>query len=169
MIDRNVDLLEECIDLALRMGELYDVGFSGRKIAECRHLVLATREYLEREGEPRTPDELSTRQTFVISNGSERSSCQFHKDGAEMTATTSGRVRVSTGEYVRAAACGPRSRARTRVVVLARNPVGRIGGSASGLDPAADEALRGFSGGTARELQGESIRRVRGGVINNRA
>ena len=55
---RVVDLVEEGIDLALRVGELSDSSLVGRKIANTRIKLFASKLYLEQYGEPETPDDL---------------------------------------------------------------------------------------------------------------
>ena len=55
---RVVDLVEEGIDLALRVGELSDSSLIGRKIASLGIHMYASTAYLEQHGEPLTPDEL---------------------------------------------------------------------------------------------------------------
>ncbi len=48
--DRNIDLVEEGIDLALRMGPLVDSSMTARRIAEARRRVIGTPGYFERCG-----------------------------------------------------------------------------------------------------------------------
>src|SRR5262249_5771545 len=52
--DRNVDLIEAGVDIALRMGALTDSSLTARKIGEGRRLVVGTPSYFARAGEPRT-------------------------------------------------------------------------------------------------------------------
>jgi len=55
---RVVDLVEEGIDLALRVGDLNDSSLIGRKIADAHLQLYASSEYLARMGTPLTPDDL---------------------------------------------------------------------------------------------------------------
>lgn len=55
---RVVDLVEEGIDLALRVGALSDSSLIGRRIAEVRLRLFASRQYLEEHGSPKTPNDL---------------------------------------------------------------------------------------------------------------
>jgi DNA-binding transcriptional LysR family regulator len=50
--DRNVDLVQEGIDVALRMGRLAASSLTTRRIASGRHAVLGTPAYFARVGEP---------------------------------------------------------------------------------------------------------------------
>jgi len=57
--DRNVNLVEEGFDLAIRIAQLADSSRAARKLAPNRRVVCATPEYLRRQGVPRTPADLA--------------------------------------------------------------------------------------------------------------
>lgn len=59
LVDRNIDLLEEEIDVALRIGELPDSALLATRVATLRLLVCAAPAYLSRRGTPSTPGELT--------------------------------------------------------------------------------------------------------------
>ncbi|MFJ4196596.1 LysR family transcriptional regulator [Pseudomonas sp. NPDC089534] len=100
--DRNINLMEEGIDVALRMGNLVDSGLTARKIASCRRVVLGTPAYFARHGIPTCPADLGRHQATVY-NRSGGATWTFSKDREEQTATLSGRLRVSAAEGLRAA------------------------------------------------------------------
>lgn len=56
--DRNVNIIEDGIDLAFFLGEPQDSGLKWRKIADCPRLLVASPAYLAERGTPQTPDEL---------------------------------------------------------------------------------------------------------------
>ncbi len=56
--DRQVDLIEEGFDLAIRIAELPDSSLIARRIGPCRHVVCASPNYIQKNGSPRTPDDL---------------------------------------------------------------------------------------------------------------
>lgn len=58
MADRRVDLLDEGVDLAIRMGTLDDSTFTSRRIATAPRHVIASPAYLARHGAPLTPQDL---------------------------------------------------------------------------------------------------------------
>ncbi|MGY2224147.1 LysR family transcriptional regulator [Pseudomonas gingeri] len=99
--DRSVNLVEEGVDVALRMGNLSDSGLTARKIARCRRLVLGTPAYFERRGIPESPADLTDHEAVIYSLGGGGASWLFKKGQAEQPVTLSGRVRVSAAEGVR--------------------------------------------------------------------
>lgn len=58
--DRVLDLQDERIDIAIRLGELPDSNLRARRLGTVRRLVCASPDYLSRRGEPRTLADLST-------------------------------------------------------------------------------------------------------------
>jgi DNA-binding transcriptional LysR family regulator len=99
--DRIIDLVAEGIDVSLRMGDLPDSAAVARKLATGRRSVLATPGYLARAGEPLTPAELAGHET--VTHSQLASAWSFTREGAEVSVTVHGRVRVSAAEGLRAA------------------------------------------------------------------
>lgn len=56
--DRQVDVVSEAFDVAIRVGVLRDSSLSSRKLASYRNLLVAAPSYLASRGKPRTPDDL---------------------------------------------------------------------------------------------------------------
>jgi DNA-binding transcriptional LysR family regulator len=101
--DRNVDLVNEGIDVALRMGALPDSNMTARRIAVGRHLVVATPAYLQRHGTPTSPDELISHQAVIYARGGGGASWTFRKGAAEVPVVLQGRLKVTQAEGVREA------------------------------------------------------------------
>ena len=57
--DRLVDLINENIDCAIRIGELTDSSLVSVRLGEMRRMVVASPAYLVAQGVPRTPDDLA--------------------------------------------------------------------------------------------------------------
>jgi len=100
--DRNVNLVEEGVDIALRLGALNDSGLTARKIAECRRMVLGTPAYFEKHGEPTCPADLCKHQAVIYTLGG-GASWPFNKAGEEQSVIVSGRIRVNAAEGLREA------------------------------------------------------------------
>nr|AYM54142.1 transcriptional regulator LysR family [Chondromyces catenulatus] len=101
--DRNIDLLEEGIDVGLRIGALDDSGMTARKIASGRRVVLATPGYFAAAGEPRSPAELASHQAVLYSPRGASSPWSFRRGASEVSVTLSGRMQVTAAEGQRAA------------------------------------------------------------------
>lgn len=101
--DRNVDLLEEGIDIGLRIGPLEDSSMTARKIGEVPRLVVGTPAYFERAGIPTTPADLSAHQAIVYSQRGGGSTWTFLRNGSEVAVVVSGRVAITAAEGLRAA------------------------------------------------------------------
>ncbi|MDI6028139.1 LysR family transcriptional regulator [Corticibacterium sp. UT-5YL-CI-8] len=56
--DHNVDIMKEGIDIAFRLGQLEDSSLKMRGILDCERVLVASPKYLERRGEPKTPQDL---------------------------------------------------------------------------------------------------------------
>lgn len=101
--DRNIDLLEEGMDVALRMGRLDDSAMTARRLAQSPRLVVGTAAYFASAGVPRVPADLSQHQAVIHSMHNSGESWAFSKGGAEVAVSVSGRVRVNAAEGVRTA------------------------------------------------------------------
>jgi DNA-binding transcriptional LysR family regulator len=62
--DRNLDLIEEGLDLAVRIGPLADSSLVARHVGSVRRVVVASPAYLARRGVPRTPSDLTAHDTI---------------------------------------------------------------------------------------------------------
>lgn len=60
LLDRPANLVEEHIDVALRIGPLADSGLIAIRIGEIRRVLCASPAYLKSRGTPRSPDHLAT-------------------------------------------------------------------------------------------------------------
>jgi DNA-binding transcriptional LysR family regulator len=62
--DRVINLVEDGVDLAVRIGHLPDSSLVARHVGEMRRIVVASSGYLKRRGEPKTPDAVATHETI---------------------------------------------------------------------------------------------------------
>ena len=65
--DRYVHLIEDGIDLAMRVGELEDSNLVARRLIRYRHLLVASPEYLEKAGHPKQPQDLNDHPLIAFS------------------------------------------------------------------------------------------------------
>jgi DNA-binding transcriptional LysR family regulator len=102
--DRNIDLVEEGVDLALRMGDLADSNMTARRIGLARRRVLATPAYFKKFGRPSSPADLLEHRAVIYTrdlDGGE--GWTFRSDSAEQSIKLQSRVKISATEGLRAA------------------------------------------------------------------
>ena len=99
--DRDTDLIEAGIDVALRIGRLTDSAVTARKIGQCQRRVIGTPAYFGARGVPQTPADLLAHQAIIYEQRDGGASWAFRKGTSETTVTLSGRLRVSASEGIR--------------------------------------------------------------------
>ena len=62
--DRTINLVEEGVDLAVRIGHLPDSSLVARHVGEMRRIVVASSNYLKQRGEPTTPEAIASHETI---------------------------------------------------------------------------------------------------------
>jgi DNA-binding transcriptional LysR family regulator len=103
MDDRNIDLLSENIDIALRLGALNDSSLTARKIATSARYVVASPDYLARRPAPRTPADLLQHDAIVYSQPVGGEEWRFRKGTAETSIRVQSRLAFTAAEGVREA------------------------------------------------------------------
>ncbi len=102
--DRQVDLIEENIDLAIRVGNLADSSLIARKLASVHFCVCASPAYLKRHGEPLHPSELAEHEVLVYSNVAVGRQWFYEKDGKRVSPRMKYRLSANNGEFLAAIA-----------------------------------------------------------------
>lgn len=98
--DRNMDLIDNGIDLALRIGVLDSSGLVARKLGMVRRLTVASPAYLERHGEPARPEELARHQLILGTAVRGLAEWRYQADGREQIVRFTPRLRVNDVEGV---------------------------------------------------------------------
>lgn len=96
--DRVIDMVEEGIDVAIRIGRLADTSFMARKIGEDKRLICAAPSYLARHGTPQRPADLARHNCLVSRDRTHLNRWPFKIDGQMAEIEVSGRVAVTEGE-----------------------------------------------------------------------
>jgi DNA-binding transcriptional LysR family regulator len=102
--DRNVDLVGEGFDLAVRVGQLQDSSLIARKLAEVNFATCASPDYLAKYGEPKHPSELSAHQVLHYSNVQIGDQWFYYQSGKRITPRMKYRLSANNGELLARAA-----------------------------------------------------------------
>ncbi len=103
--DREVDLIQEGFDLAIRIANLPDSSLIARRLAPIQFVMCASPAYLGQMGTPQSPDELSEHQCLVYSLT--RDFEYWHlsdSNGREIKVKIRPFLKASTGEFLKEAA-----------------------------------------------------------------
>lgn len=79
-LDRPVNIVEEGIDVAVRIGHLADSGFTAVKVGSVRRIVCGSPAYFERNGVPETPADLRTHRIAVSTSAWASPEWRFARD-----------------------------------------------------------------------------------------
>ena len=79
--DRMINLVEDGVDLAVRIGHLPDSTLVARHVGEMRRMVVASSAYLKRRGEPKTPQAVASHDTIQFGTAPD---WRFVEDGREI-------------------------------------------------------------------------------------
>jgi DNA-binding transcriptional LysR family regulator len=97
--DRNVNLIEEHVDLALRIGALPDSNLVATQVGTIRRVVCASPAYLERFGTPQSLDDLAAHRCITFEGLEAASAWVFSSaDGQKRQARVHSRMTVSTAD-----------------------------------------------------------------------
>ena len=101
--DRHVNMIEDGIDVAIRMGKLADSMLIARRIGTMQPVAVATPAYIDASGEPQTPDDLNRHPcvTFMF-HGAPRP-WEFIGPAGLIRFVPDGRFRCNDAEHIRAA------------------------------------------------------------------
>lgn len=96
--DRYVNLVEEGVDVAIRIGNLTDSSLVARKLTTTRAVACASPAYLAEHGEPETPEDLATHDCLLYSYLSTANVWRFTaRDGREIPVAVTGSFRINNG------------------------------------------------------------------------
>lgn len=95
LTDRRVSLIEEGIDLAIRVGRSEDSSLTMKKLMDMPNVVCASPDYLERTGVPQHPRALATHNCLVNSGLVEPGVWRFRENGRDFAVKVSGAVRIN--------------------------------------------------------------------------
>ena len=107
-VDRVVNLIDEGLDVAVRIGELPDSALTAIRVGSVRRVICAAPEYLDARGIPQVPEDIRTHD--IVQFSSLASKAEWHFKGLEgnVTIPLSPRLTVNTADVAIAAAVAGR-------------------------------------------------------------
>lgn len=113
--DRIVDLIEEGIDVVLRVGELPDSSLQARRIGQLDIVTIAAPAFLAKHGVPRTPDDLDPAHCLGLlnMNTGQMRTWEFEKDGLQRRIEPTSRLSFNDSESLMVAALAGAGYARS--------------------------------------------------------
>jgi DNA-binding transcriptional LysR family regulator len=106
LLDRVVDLVEEGIDVAVRIGELPESSLIARRVGETRRVICASPAYLKRAGVPKTPSDLTQHRCIGFTGLAPTSEWSFASERVALRpALTTNQVDVAIDACLRGTGC----------------------------------------------------------------
>ena len=98
LADRMVNLVEDGIDLAVRIGHLADSSLVARHVGEMRRIVVASSGYLKQRGEPDTPEAVASHETIQFGAMTASPDWRFVEDGREIRVACAPRFTTNSAD-----------------------------------------------------------------------
>jgi DNA-binding transcriptional LysR family regulator len=96
--DRMINLVEDGIDLAVRIGHLSDSSLVARHVGEMRRIVVASNNYLRQRGEPKTPQAIASHETIQFGAMTAPPDWRFVEDGHEVRIACTPRLTTNSAD-----------------------------------------------------------------------
>ena len=98
LTDRNVNLIEEGIDVAVRIGRLTDSSLVARSLGEIAQVVCASPGYLRQRGTPTTPEALAAHACIRVTSLSAAREWSFRRGGRDLRVAVGGQFTCNVVE-----------------------------------------------------------------------
>ena len=99
--DKEINLVEEGVDVAFRIGSLNDSSIQARKILPIKLVVCASPEYIEKYGEPVSVAALSESTFLLYSAEGSNTFTLTNKQGKEESFVVKGRLQSNNGDFLK--------------------------------------------------------------------
>jgi DNA-binding transcriptional LysR family regulator len=96
--DRMINLVEEGIDLAVRIGHLADSSLVARHVGDMRRIVVASPGYLKTRGEPKRPQDIAAHDTIQFGAASASTEWRFVDSGNEIRLNFAPRLSTNSAD-----------------------------------------------------------------------
>jgi DNA-binding transcriptional LysR family regulator len=98
LTDRMINLVEDGVDLAVRIGHLADSTLVARHVGEMRRIVVASNAYLKQRGEPNKPEAIASHDTVQFGPTMAAPEWRFVEDGREIRVVTTPRLTTNSAD-----------------------------------------------------------------------
>lgn len=98
MLDRSIDLIEEGVDVAVRIGHLADSTLHAVPAGQLRRVICGSPDYLKRHGTPRHPSELAGHMGIRFTGRGVLSEWQFQENGRSFGVRIPARITTNSVE-----------------------------------------------------------------------
>ena len=98
--NETVDLIEQRIDLALRISSELDPNLIARQVGTCRSVLCASRDYIVQHGMPLSLEELQNHECLIYSYFGRHGIWRFMKEGEPVSQPVGGRLVASDSEIL---------------------------------------------------------------------
>lgn len=98
LTDRRLNMIEDHVDIGLRVGDLNDFSLVAKKVGTVRRVVCASPSYLARRGVPKLPEELKDHDCITFENTLSAQTWAFNVGKTEKSFPVHSRLIVSTAE-----------------------------------------------------------------------
>ncbi len=99
--DRQVDLIEEGMDLAFRIAALKDSSLIARKMSPIRHVICASPDYLIKHGTPKTPGDLKLHRLLHYNVSGSSTWKLTDKQGEQHLINVSAHMIANNGDFLK--------------------------------------------------------------------
>jgi DNA-binding transcriptional LysR family regulator len=111
-VDRIVDLVDEGLDVAVRIAELPDSTLTAVRVGSVRRVLCASPDYLAARGVPRKPADISKHETIAFGSGASEPEWRFERRGERFVIAPRARLLVNSVDVAVAAAVSGRGLVR---------------------------------------------------------
>ena len=98
LADRMINLVEDGVDLSVRIGHLPDSSLVARHVGEMRRIVVASSDYLKPRGEPKTPEAIASHETIQFGATTASPEWRFVEDGREVRVACAPRFSTNSAD-----------------------------------------------------------------------
>jgi DNA-binding transcriptional LysR family regulator len=98
LADRQLSLVDEHVDVALRIGHLTDSALIATRLGTVRRVICASPDYLARKGIPRQPEDLAQHDGISFQGFATAPEWRYRRDGVAFTIEPRAKLAVNTTE-----------------------------------------------------------------------